>query len=72
MICTGRAPFDLAEAESELIAGNMLELSGISFSFTLVAEYYEAFLLTYLICTLLYWKLHNYIYNNINYNYVHR
>ena len=46
MVCTGRAPFDLSEAESELVAGNMLELGGVTFSFMLLAEYYEAFVLT--------------------------
>ena len=45
MVCSGRAPFDLSEAESELVAGNVLELGGVTFSFMLLAEYYEAFLL---------------------------
>ena len=32
-IDTGRVPFDLVEAESELIAGILTELSGVDFSF---------------------------------------
>jgi len=53
MVCTGRAPFDLSEAESELVAGNMLELGGVTFSFLLLAEYYESFMLIGLACMLI-------------------
>jgi NADH:ubiquinone oxidoreductase subunit H len=41
LISTGRVPFDLAEAESELISGVSTELGGISFSLLLIFDYVE-------------------------------
>ncbi|PJF44489.1 MAG: NADH-quinone oxidoreductase subunit NuoH [Phototrophicales bacterium] len=40
----GRAPFDLIEAESELIAGYMIEYSGMAFAMFYLAEFLHAFL----------------------------
>ena len=41
MIASGRAPFDLAEAESELVAGSTTELAGVGFTLVLLVDYVE-------------------------------
>lgn len=41
----GRSPFDLIEAESELVAGYMIEYSGMAFAMFYLAEFLHAFLI---------------------------
>ena len=49
---TGRAPFDLLEAESELIAGYQTEYSGLKFGMFYVGEFLHAFTISALMATL--------------------
>lgn len=48
----GRAPFDLAEAESELVAGFNIEYSGLKFGMFYVADFLHAFTVSLLFATL--------------------
>jgi NADH-quinone oxidoreductase subunit H len=41
LIASGRAPFDMPEAESELITGCFTDLGGISFSLCFLVDYLE-------------------------------
>ena len=49
---TGRAPFDLLEAESELVAGDQTEYSGLKFGMFYVGEFLHAFTISALTATL--------------------
>ena len=49
---TGRAPFDLLEAESELVAGFQTEYSGLKFGMFYVGEFLHAFTIAALTATL--------------------
>lgn len=40
---TGRIPFDLGEAESELVAGHTTEMSGFFFALFYLGEYFHLF-----------------------------
>lgn len=48
----GRAPFDLLEAESELVAGYQIEYSGLKFGMFYVGEFLHAFTVSALMATL--------------------
>jgi NADH-quinone oxidoreductase subunit H len=48
----GRSPFDLIEAESELVAGYMVEYSAMSFAMFYLAEFLHAFLVAVLFSVL--------------------
>jgi NADH-quinone oxidoreductase subunit H len=48
----GRAPFDLLEAESELVSGFNIEYSGLKFGFYYVADFLHAFTVALLFATL--------------------
>ena len=48
----GRAPFDLVEAESEIVSGYNIEYSGMKFGMFFVAEFLHAFTISALTATL--------------------
>jgi len=48
---TGRAPFDLAEAESEIVAGYNVEYSGLKFGMFFVGEFLHAFTASFVFVT---------------------
>lgn len=49
---TGRAPFDLAEAESEIVAGYNVEYSGLKFGMFFVGEFLHAFTSSFVFVTI--------------------
>jgi len=51
---TNRAPFDVAEGESEIVAGFHVEYSGMSFGLFFLSEY-MAMVLVSVLCALMFW-----------------
>lgn len=49
---TGRAPFDLLEADSEIVAGYFVEYSGLKFGWFYIAEYGNLFAVSAILTTL--------------------
>jgi len=49
---TGRSPFDLLEAESEIVAGYFVEYSGLKFGWFYIAEYGNLFAISAIVTTL--------------------
>jgi NADH-ubiquinone oxidoreductase chain 1 len=64
---TNRAPFDLAEAESELVSGFMTEHAAVIFVFFFLAEY-ASIVLICILTTILF--LGGYLYDYISYSYL--
>jgi len=66
-----RAPFDLAEAESELITGYSTELGGFHFGLYYLGEYFHLFFFSLVVATIFLggWELPNFFFFKPNYTF---
>jgi NADH:ubiquinone oxidoreductase subunit H len=65
LIETNRPPFDLSEAESDLVSGYVVEYAGILFGLFYLAEYLNLFINSVILCIIFlgsWWSLSNYFY----------
>ena len=60
---TNRAPFDLSEAESELVTGYSVEYGGFYFALYYLGEYFHLFFFSMVISIILFggWELPNFL-----------
>jgi len=66
---TNRTPYDLAEAESELVAGYGVEFSAVGFAFFFIAEYASIILYCLLIINLFFGGINTVILNTLDFLY---
>ena len=68
---TNRAPFDLAEAESEIVAGYSVEMGGFYFALFYLGEYLHLFFFSSIIVILFFggWEFTNNFFIFLNYKY---
>jgi NADH:ubiquinone oxidoreductase subunit H len=68
---TSRAPFDLPEAESELVTGYTTEYGGFFFGLYYLGEYLHLFFFSLVICIMFFggWELPNFVFNFFNFYY---
>jgi len=69
---TNRAPFDLAEAESEIVTGYTVEYGGFYFALYYLGEYFHLFFFSMVVSLVLLggWELPNFLIYLINSDFV--
>lgn len=68
---TNRSPFDLAEAESELVAGYTVEYGGFYFALYYLGEYFHLFFFSMVITILIFggWEYPNFLFFFLSFDY---
>jgi NADH-quinone oxidoreductase subunit H len=64
---TNRAPFDLSEAESELVSGYTVEYGGFFFGLYYLGEYLHLFFFSLVLTTLFFggWEIPGFLYSSL-------